>query len=110
MHREPAADWPDDPLTESQARDLLMDDVEAVWVMDHDENTRNLAFEERIPDDAVLDVVLETSDGYEMYSYTDYEGATTWVSFGTERKDADGGDRMRETLESYRLLAAREDG
>lgn len=105
MHREPAADWPEDPLTRAQASELLADDVVSVWVMDYEENTRNLMLDARVSDDAVLDVVLETADRYEMYSYTDYEGEKMWVSFGTERKGTDGGEMMQDTLESYQLLA-----
>ena len=110
MHREPADGWPDNPLTERQARRLLEEDIVSVWVMDYGENTRDLVLDEDSSDDVVLDVVLETDDGYEMYSYTDYEGEQTWVSFGTEPKGTDGGDAMQETLESYRLLATSEDG
>lgn len=105
MQRKPAADLPAGPLTEAQARDLLKrDGVETVWVMDYEENTRDLVIDD-VSDDAVLDVVLETDDRYEMYSYTEYEGETTWVSFGVEEKGTDSGEMMEETLESYRVLA-----
>lgn len=111
MQREPAANLPAGPLTEAQARDLLdREGVETVWVMDYEENTRDLILDNEIPDDSVLDIVLETDDEYQMYSYTDYEGETMWVSFGVEEKGTDGGKTMQGTLESYRVLATTADG
>lgn len=104
MNREPATEWPDYPLTKAQARNLLEEDIIAVWVMDYKENTRNLACDTDIEDDAVLDIVLEMDDRYEIYSYTDYEGETTWVSFGTEWKGTERGEMMQDTLKSYQLL------
>ncbi len=109
MHREPAEDWPDAPLTRAQARDLLGGEVVAVWIMDYEENTRAVLLDADTPDDVVLDVVLETDDRYDMFSYTDYEGEMTWLSFGSERKGTEGGEMMQETLESYRLLVSEGD-
>lgn len=73
--------------------------------MDYEENTRNLILNGDVSADAVLEVVLETDDRYEMYSYTEYEGETMWISFGVEEKGTDSGDIMQKTLESYRVLA-----
>ncbi|MWG33344.1 hypothetical protein GQS65_02355 [Halomarina oriensis] len=107
MRPEPADGWPDGPLSERAARDLLFDreDVVAVWVMDHDETTLSALVGPDPPDDAVVDVVLETEDAFEMYSYTHYETATRWVTFGEERKESEGGGTMRDTLADYRIVA-----
>jgi hypothetical protein len=111
MQREPAADLPARPLTVKEGRDLLnREGVETVWVMDHAENTRDLLFGPGVSDDALVDIVLETDERYEMYSYTDYEGETMWVSFGVEQKGTEGGEMLHETLERYRLLATAGDG
>lgn len=110
MQREPASDLPEGPLTEEQARDLIeRDEIETVWVMDYEENTRDLVPDSDVSDEAVLDVVLETDDRYEMYSYTDYEGEMMWISFGFEEKGTDSGEMMQGTLESYRVLATAEE-
>lgn len=110
MQREPAADLPAEPLIEEQAQALLeREGVQTVWVMEYEENTRDLALEGQVADDAILDVVLETGNEYEMYSYADYEGETMWVSFGVEEKRTDGGEMMQETLESYSVLATAEE-
>jgi len=74
---DPATDWPDDPLSPSAERDLL--DRE----------------------DAVVDVVLETTTGFEMYSYT----GGRWMDYGTQRKDDEDAPSMAGTLESYEVLA-----
>ena len=111
MDPEPAEDWPDGPLSEGDARDLLFDreDVLAVWVMDHDEATLSALLGPDPPEDAVVDVVVETDAAFEMYSYTHHETTTRWVTFGDERKGTDGARRMRDTLDSYRLLAGESD-
>jgi len=109
MQQQPAEGWPDEPLTESETRDLLEGPVVAVWMMDHDENTRNVMLGADAPEDAVIDIVLETEDGFDMYSYTDYEGDRQWVSFGTEQKGTEGAEMMAGTLESYRLLVGDSD-
>jgi len=111
MQPEPAADWPDGPLTEDDARELLFDReaVLAVWVMDHDETTLSALLGTDPPDDAVVDVVLEMAEAFEMYSYTHHDDSTQWVTFGDERKGTDGGATMRDTLASYRLLAGESD-
>lgn len=67
INRDPAIGWPNGPLTKPQARELLEEDAILVWVMDHEENSRDLAFEADISTDSVLDVVLETDDRFEMY-------------------------------------------
>ena len=50
---------------------------------------------------AVIDVVLETEDAFEMYSYT----GGRWMDYGTQRKDDEEAPSMTGTLASYRLLA-----
>jgi len=109
MEQQPAEGWPAEPLTEAEARDLLGGPVVAVWVMDHDDSTRDAMLGADAPEDAVIDVVLETEAGFDMYSYTDHEGSRRWVSFGTERKGTRGAEMMAGTLESYRLLAGDSD-
>ena len=39
------------------------------------------------PDDAVVDLILETETGYRMYSYT----GGRWMDYGTQRKDDNEG-------------------
>jgi hypothetical protein len=111
MQPAPAENWPDGPLTEGDARDLLFDReaTTAVWVMDHDEATRTALLGADPPEDAVLDVVLETPDAFEMYSYTHHDDGTRWVTYGEESKGTDGGTTMRDTLASYRLLVGDSD-
>ncbi|MFD1512217.1 hypothetical protein [Halomarina rubra] len=111
MQPEPADDWPEGPLSEADARDLLFDReaAVAVWVLDHDDATRTALLGPNPPEDAVLDVVVETADGFEMYSYTHHDTATQWVTYGTEEKGTDEGATMRDTLASYRLLTGDSD-
>ena len=111
MEPEPAADWPEGSLTESEARDLQFDrdGVVAVWVLDHDEATRTALLGPDPPGDAVVDVVLETDEAFEMYSYTHHDSTTQWVTYGEERKGTEGGTTMRDTLTSYRLLVGDSD-
>nr|WP_254538127.1 hypothetical protein [Halomarina sp. BCD28] len=111
MEPEPADGWPDGPLSEEDARDLLFDreEVVAVWVMDHDEGTRTAILGPDPDEDAVIDVVVETADAFEMYSYTHHEGGTAWVTYGEESKADDGATGMAGTLESYRLLVGESD-
>lgn len=100
----PAPDWPDRPLTETEAVELCEDGVRAVHVMDHDDAVRRGV--DADPGD-VIEVVLETDAGFRMYSYTaspDSEGAT-WQDYGTQPKGGEGGTTMRETLASYRVVA-----
>jgi hypothetical protein len=98
---EPAEGWPDDPLSEDEATDLLEDDAVAVWVMDHEETVRSIVVPPGAPEDAVVDIVLETESGYEMYSYS----GGRWMDYGTQRKDDEEAPSMAGTLESYRVLA-----
>lgn len=97
---EPAADWPDRPLSEQEARERHEGDVRAVWVMDHEETVRSAVLPSDAPDDAVVDVVLETETGFEMYSYT----GGRWMDYGTQRHDDEDAPSMAGTLESYRVL------
>ena len=98
---ELAEDWPGRPLSEAEATDHLGADVIGVWVMDHDSGVRSVAVPEGAPEDAVIDVILETDDAFEMYSYT----GGRWMDYGTQRKDDQEAPSMAGTLASYRLLA-----
>ncbi|WP_276259914.1 hypothetical protein [Haloglomus litoreum] len=100
---EPAEGWPDRPLSEAEAKAHLTDqgDVVAVWVMDHTTDIRSVVIPPGSPDDAVVDVVLETNTGFEMYSFTSGQ----WMDYGTQRKDDEESPSMAGTLESYRVLA-----
>lgn len=99
---EPAEDWPDRPLSEAEASDLLEDEnAVAVWVMDQDEGVRSVVVPADAPEDAVVDVVVETATGFEMYSFSGGQ----WMDYGTQRKDDDEAPSMDGTLESYRVLA-----
>lgn len=98
---EPAEDWPERPLSEAEATDLLEGDVVAVWVMDHEDGVRSVVVPPGAPEDAVVDVVLETETGFEMYSFS----GGRWMDYGTQRKDDDEAPSMAGTLESYRVLA-----
>jgi hypothetical protein len=97
---EPADNWPDGPLSEAEARELQEGDVRAVWVMDHEESVRSAVVPNDAPEDAVVDVVLETDTGFEMYSYT----GGRWMDYGTQRHDDEDAPSMAGTLESYRVL------
>ncbi|MFC3477411.1 hypothetical protein [Halobacterium litoreum] len=103
---QPAEEWPDRPLSEAEARDLREGDVRAVWVMDHEESVRSAVLPDDAPDDAVVDVVLETEDAFEMYSYT----GGRWMNYGTQRRDDEDAPSMAGTLESYRVLAGESAG
>ncbi|MCF2166195.1 MULTISPECIES: hypothetical protein [Halobacterium] len=101
---QPAGDdWPARPLSPDEARARLDDtaDARAVWVMDHDDGVRSTVVPDDAPADAVVDVVVETATGFEMYSYTRGQ----WMDYGTQRHDDDDAPSMAGTLESYRLLA-----
>jgi hypothetical protein len=98
---EPAPGWPDRPLSEAEAEAKLDDDAIAVWVMDPDDAVRSGAVPVDAPDDPVIDLVLETPTGFDMYSYT----GGRWMDYGTQRKDDDEAPSMAGTLGSYRVLA-----
>lgn len=100
---ESAEDWPNRPLSEAEAESLLAESDEgiAVWVMDDETGVRSTVIPTDAPDIAVIDVILETTTGYEMYSFTGGE----WMDYGTQRKDDDDAPSMTGTLDSYRLLA-----
>jgi hypothetical protein len=105
----PAEGWPEGPLTEDEARDLLggtdltADPVVAVHVFDGGgEGAREALLDEGDPDDAVIDLVLETGRGYRMFSYTYGREGLGWQDYGTEPA---GSETMAGTLASYRLLA-----
>jgi hypothetical protein len=104
----PAEGWPDGPLTESEARDLLGgtehtdEPVRAVWVFDGGgEGAREALLADDDPDDAVIDLVLETDAEYRMFSYTYGTAGLGWQDYGTEPAE---NEAMAGTLESYRLL------
>ena len=99
---EPAEGFPEEPLTEAEAV-ALQDDptTQAVWVMDHDPATRASVLGENPPDDAVIELVVETPETFRLYSYTNRPTGTIWVTYGEEPK----GGGFEATLESYRLLA-----
>ena len=99
---EPAADMSDGLISAAEARGYLDESgVVAVWVMDPDSDVRSVAVPPGAPDDAVVDLILETETGYRMYSYTGGQ----WMDYGTQRKDDDEAPPMTGTLESYRVLA-----
>jgi|APHM01.1.fsa_nt_gi hypothetical protein len=102
--QSPVPDWPDRPLSESEAVDLCEDEVFAVHVMDHSEAVRHGL--DADPDD-VIEVVLEADGEYRMYSYSaDPNGEeATWQDYGTQPKGGEGGATMRDTLASYRVVA-----
>ena len=98
----PTTDWPDDPLSVTATKELLQDtsDAIAIWVMDHDESVRRIAIPDASPD-AIVDIVIETTTGFDMYSYTDGQ----WMDYGTQQKDNESAPSMAGTLASYRVLA-----
>jgi len=99
---EPAEGWPDGPLSRADAAALLDEGAGAigVWIMDHEDGVRSVSVPADAPDDAVIDVVVETGDAFEMYSYT----GGRWMDYGTQRKDDEEAPPMAGTLESYDLL------
>lgn len=105
----PADGWPDRPLTEDEARDLLGgtdhtdDPVCAVWVFDGaGEGARDALLGEDDPADAVIDLVVETDERYRLFSYTYGPSGLGWYDYGAEPTDEES---MAGTLASYRLLA-----
>lgn len=102
---EPADDWPDGPLTQADARDLLGDEnVVAVWERPPDEETRESVLTDEDPEDAVVELVIETSTEYRMYSYAHHLDGTSWMDYGAERKGTEGAELMLDTLGNYRVL------
>ena len=103
---EPAEGWPDGPLSESAAA-LVEDrtDATAVWVMDHGAAARESVLGSDPPEDAVIDLIVETETGFKIYSYTTSPDGTRWMDYGAEEKGTPGGDAMAATLSDYRLLA-----
>ena len=55
------------------------------------------------PEDAVIDIVVETATAFEMYSYT----GGRWMDYGTQAKDDEDAPSMAGTLDSYDLLAGK---
>lgn len=106
---ETVADWPDRPLTEAEAADLLDGEVRAVHVMDHGDAVRaGLDADEG----DVVEIVLETDQEFRMYSYAADPGGdepAEWRDYGTEQKGGEEGRTMRQTLDSYRVLAGEPD-
>lgn len=82
---------------------MLLDDplVNAVWVMDQSSDVRRDLFGEDTPEDAVIELVVETDDAFVSYSYTHRPHGTAWRCYGAKPK----GSGFETTLESYRLLA-----
>lgn len=89
--------------TDLDPTELLASDGDpvAVWVMDHDDTVRSGAVRGDDPDDAVIDVVVETTVGFRMFSYT----GGRWMDYGTQRHDDEAAPSMAGTLDSYRVLA-----
>ncbi|WP_224449888.1 hypothetical protein [Haloprofundus salilacus] len=106
-----AEEWPDRPLSGDEARGLLDDETRVVHVMDHDPATRGVVLrdDDPGPDEAIIEIVLETDDEYRMYSYTRDNDGARWMNYGTERKGTNGAEPMRATLESYRVLASKDE-
>jgi hypothetical protein len=104
---EPAEDWPEAPLSETDAASLLEDAEETtgVWVMDHEDGVRSVSLPAGAPDDAVIDIVVETTDSFEMYSYT----GGRWMDYGSQAKSDEEAPAMAGTLTSYRLLTGETD-
>ena len=102
---EPADDWPGRPLSEAEAADYLGSGVIGVWVLDHDEGVRSVTVPDGAPEDAVIDVVLETEATFEMFSYTGGQ----WMDYSTQRKDDNEAPPMAGTLEGYHVLAGDSD-
>ena len=100
---QPADGWPDGPLSTDDARALYerRDAAEAVWVMDPESGVRSVTVPADGPDEPVVDIVVETDDAFEMYSYT----GGRWMDYGTQQKDDEEAPPMAGTLESYRVLA-----
>lgn len=100
---EPAEGWPEDPLSADEAAALLEErpEVVAVWVMRHDDGVRSSVVPADAPEDAVVDIVLETTAAFEMYSYS----RGRWMDYGTQRKDDEDAPSMAGTLDSYEVLA-----
>lgn len=102
---EPADDWPDGPLTMEEARGLLDDeDVVAVWEQPPDEETRESVLTDEDPEDAVVELVIETPTEYRMYGYAHHLDGTSWMDYGSERKGTEGAGMMLDALENYRVL------
>jgi hypothetical protein len=97
---KPADGWPDGPLSEAEAADRLGADGLAVWVMDADSAVRSATVPADAPETPVVDIVIETDDAFEMYSYS----GGRWMDYGTQRKDDEDAPPMAGTLESYRIL------
>ena len=100
---EPAEGWPEGPLSADEAAGLCEErsEVVAVWVMHHDDGVRSSVVPADAPEDAVVDIVLETADTFEMYSYS----RGRWMDYGTQRKDDEDAPSMAGTLDSYEVLA-----
>lgn len=79
----------------------MLEDGIAVWVMDHEDGVRSVAVPRDAPENAVVDLIIETATAFEMYSYS----GGRWMDYGTQRKNDDDAPPMTGTLESYRLLA-----
>lgn len=102
---QPADDWPDGPLTEADARALLDEDgVIAVWERPPDEEARETVLTDEDPEDAVVELVIETRTEYRMYSYAHHLDGTSWMDYGAERKGTEGAQMMIDALERYRVL------
>ncbi len=101
-NREPGAAFLNGRLRESEA-DVLLDDplVNAVWAIEQSTGVRRDLFGDDTPEDAVIELVVETDDSFVSYSYTHGPYGTAWVCYGAKPK----GSGFETTLESYQLLA-----
>jgi hypothetical protein len=98
---EPAEGWPDRPVAEAEASDLLTEHgAIAIWVMDHESSVHG-AVAPGTDEGDVVDIVIETDEAFEMYSFSRGQ----WMDYGTQRKDDEEAPSMAGTLESYRVLA-----
>lgn len=121
MSPRPVANWPDEPVTEANIRNVfdqsetsgpsfpIDDAIFGVWGVTQEGTNRVVASRERISENSVVDLVLETPVEYRMYSYTRHNGTTQWVKYDTEEKGTEGGDRLETTLSRYALLAGESD-
>ncbi len=76
---EPVDDWPHRPFSPAEASALL-DDIDgavAVWVMHHDNDVRSAVVLDDAPEDAVIDIVVETDAAFEM---TVTRAACGWIT------------------------------
>lgn len=66
----PATEWSDSPWSITAAEELLQDVINtiAVCVMNHEESVRRITIP-NASSDAVIDIVIETTTGFDMRNY-----------------------------------------